>query len=299
MKILKTVLALMMFVTITTSCSKEEEPLTHDNYMEQNYTGCFQYIYKKNFNTGVLTNGTTYMFRWRADFTADVYIKNAKFSANMPDGINIAIEGLSWKNVDGVKKIAAKDVVPTQVTMNDKDVDASTYVIDALNLDVFERRLMDEQLTYIPNINMTIEMGDVEVITVQKQKVYFGSTGVTNNAELTNFTSKTAYYAVTLNPETMKASIDVYGAKFAEKMPPMNMRFDGISFDVSNLGYTLSCEELVPTINEEGVVVPQPRYAITNLNGKAAFATGLNLQFNCMGVFTVQANLGYAISSEE
>lgn len=298
MKILKTVLALMMFVTITTSCSKEEEPLTHDNYMEQNYTGCFQYIYKKNFNTGVLTNGTTYMFRWRADFTADVYIKNAKFSANMPDGINIAIEGLSWKNVDGVKKIAAKDVVPTQVTMNDKDVDASTYVIDALNLDVFERRLMDEQLTYIPNINMTIEMGDVEVITVQKQKVYFGSTGVTNNAELTNFTSKTAYYAVTLNPETMKASIDVYGAKFAEKMPPMNMRFDGISFDVSNLGYTLSCEELVPTINEEGVVVPQPRYAITNLNGKAAFATGLNLQFNCMGVFTVQANLGYAISSE-
>lgn len=298
MKILKTVLALMMFVTITTSCSKEEEPLTHDNYMEQNYTGCFQYIYKKNFNTGVLTNGTTYMFRWRADFTADVYIKNAKFSANMPDGINIAIEGLSWKNVDGVKKIAAKDVVPTQVTMNDKDVDASTYVIDALNLDVFERRLMDEQLTYIPNINMTIEMGDVEVITVQKQKVYFGSTGVTNNAELTNFTSKTAYYAVTLNPETMKASIDVYGAKFAEKMPPMNMRFDGISFDVSNLGYTLSCEELVPTINEEGVVVPQPRYAITNLNGKAAFATGLNLQFNCMGVFTVQANLGYAIPSE-
>ena len=60
-------------------------------------------------------------------------------------------------------------------------------------------------------------------------------------------------------------------------------------------------EEVTATVdepNEEGVVVPQPRYAITNLNGKAAFATGLNLQFNCMGVFTVQANLGYAIPSE-
>lgn len=299
MKLLKSLLALVMLVVMTTSCEKDSNSLLHDNYMELEYVGCFNYLNKKSVNQGVISTGTTYKFRWRADFTADVYIKNAKFSVNMPNGIDIDIEGLTWKNVDGVKTISAKDVVPTKVTFNGKEVDASEYVIDAFNLDVFERRLMNGPLTYIPNINMSMEKGDIEVVTVQKQKVYFGSTGVTNNAESTNFTSKTPYYAVTLNPETMEAVIDVYGARFAEAMLAVNMKFDGISFEVSNLGYTLSCEELIPTINENGVAVPYPQYAITNLRGNATFAKGLDLQFDCIGKFAVRANLGYALPAEE
>lgn len=298
MKFLKIILALVMFASVATSCSNDDAPSAHDNYMEQNYTGCFQYIYKKSLNTGVISSGTTYKFRWRGDFTADVYIKNAKFSAGMPSGIDITFEGLKWSNIDGVKRISATDVVPNAVTMNGTAVDASKYVIDALNIDILERRLMDEQLNYIPIINMSITMGDVEVITVQRQKVYFGSTGVVNSAESTNFTSKTPYYAVTLDANTMTANIDVYNAKFAEKMPAMNMKFSGIPFNVSNLGYTLACEELIPTIKESGVDVPYPNYKITNLSGDALFATGLNLQFNCMGVFTVQAKLSYAFPTE-
>lgn len=298
MKFLKTILALVMFASVATSCSNDDEPLAHDNYMEQDYTGCFQYIYKKSLNTGVISSGTTYKFRWRGDFTADVYVYNAKFAAGMPGGINITFEGLKWSNIDGVKRIAATDVVPNAVTMNGAAVDASKYVIDALNIDVFERRLMDEQLTYIPIINMSMTMGDIEVVTIQQQKVYFGSTGVTNNAASTNFTSKTPYYAVTLDAKAMTAKIDVYNAKFAEKMPAMNMKFSGIPFKVSNLGYTLECDELIPTIKDSGVDVPYPDYKITNLSGNALFATGLNLQFDCMEVFTVQANLTYAFPTE-
>lgn len=294
MKFLKTILALVMFASVATSCSNDDEPSAHDNYMEQNYTGCFQYIYKKSLNSGVIVKGTTYMFRWRADFTVDVYIKNAKFSANMPGGIDIAIEGLKWVSDKGVKVVSSTDVVPTKVTMRGNEVDASAYVIDDLKLNVFERRLMDDQLTYIPVINMSMTMGDVEVITVQKQTVYFGSTGVVNNAASTNFTSKTPYYAVTLDPDKTQATIDVYNAKFAEKMPAMNMKFAEIPFEVSNLGYKLACEELIPTIKD----VPYPSYKITNLNGDATFATGMNLQFNCMEVFTVQANLGYTLPTE-
>lgn len=294
MKFLKTILALVMFASVATSCSNDDEPSAHDNYMEQNYTGCFQYIYKKSLNSGVIVKGTTYMFRWRADFTVDVYIKNAKFSANMPGGIDIAIEGLKWVNDKGVKVVSSTDVVPTKVTMRGNEVDASAYVIDNLKLNVFERRLMDDQLTYIPVINVSMTMGDVEVITVQKQTVYFGSTGVVNNAASTNFTSKTPYYAVTLDPDKKQATIDVYNAKFAEKMPAMNMKFAEIPFEVSNLGYKLACEELIPTIKD----VPYPNYKITNLNGDATFATGMNLQFNCMEVYTVQANLGYTLPTE-
>ena len=53
---------------------------------------------------------------------------------------------------------------------------------------------------------------------------------------------------------------------------------------------------VIRSIVKKGEIdVPYPDYMITNLTGNAAFATGLNLQFNCMKVFTVQANLGYAM----
>lgn len=296
MKLLKTIFTVAIIALFATSCSNNDAPSAGDNYMEQEYYKCFNYIYKENLNMGVVSTGTTYKFRWRGDFTADVYVYNAKFSASMPDGVNIVIEGLKWSNVNGVKCINATDIVPTKVTMNGNDVGVSSYVIDKLKLEVYERRYIDGQSTdiYIPVINMSMTKGEVEVITVQKQKVYFGSTGVTNTAASTNFTSTDPYYAVTLDPTTMTASIDVYKAKFAKEMPAMDMNFSGVPFEVSHLGYKLFCEELVPTIKG----VPYPDYTITNLTGDATFATGLNMQFECMKVFAVQARLGYTDPNE-
>lgn len=288
MKLLKSVLALMLLVAATTSCGGDAPSLS-DNYMEQEYTGCFNYLYKKNLNAGVISTGTTYMFRWRADFTADVYVYNAKFSANMPNGINISFEGLTWRNVDGVKIVSVKDVVPTAVTMNGAAVDVSTYVIDNLRVEVMERRLMDAQSSYIPVINVSMTMGDMEAVTVQRQRVYFGSTGVFNNVANTNFITKSPYYTVTLDPSTMLATIDVYQAEFAASMPAMDMNFANVPFSVSNLGYKLTCEELIPTIKG----VPYPNYKITDLEGDATFSSGLDLRFNCMDTYSVQTKVGF------
>ncbi len=291
MKMLKSVLALMLLVAAITSCDGGGTPSLRDNYMEQEYTGCFNYLYKKSLNTGVISTGTTYMFRWRADYTADVYVYNAKFSAKMPDGINISFEGLTWRNVDGVKIVNAKDVVPTGVTINGAAVDVSAYVVDNLRVEVLERRLMDSQSSYIPVINVSMTMGDMEAVTVQRQRVYFGSTGVVNNEANTNFVSKSPYYAVTLDPSTMLADIDIYQAEFAANMPAMDMNFANVSFSVSNLGYKLTCEELIPTIKD----VPYPNYKITGLVGDATFASGLDLRFNCMETYSVQAKVGFPL----
>ncbi len=291
MKLLKSIFAIMLIATVTTSCDKNEEVYEpHENYLEQDYTGCFNYIYKKSVEAGTISIGTTYKFRWRADNTADIYVYNAKFSAMMPDGINITFEGLEWKEVDGVKKITLTDVIPTAVTMNGETVDASTYVIDALNLSVIERRMED---TYIPVINMSMTMGGVEVVTIQQRRMYFGSTMVTNNMASTNYTSESSYYLVTLNPLTKQATIDIYQAKFAEMMPAMDMKFSEIPFELSNMGYTLACEELIPTIKEGNNDVPYDEYKITNLSGVGQYDTGMDLNFDCRGVFTVQANLKY------
>lgn len=289
MKLLKTILALMMIVVMATSCSSDDAPNIDDSYMELEYDGCFNYIYKGSTNNGVISTGTSYKFRWNADNTADVHIYNAKFSAQMPSGINISFKGLKWDLVDGIKRIDVNDVVPTAVTMNGENVDVSSYLIDNLTIEVLERRLLNFTPEYIPVINVSITMDDVEVVTVQKQTVYFGQTDVTNVGTGKVFGQDASIYKVTLNPNNMLVTIEVYKAKFANGMPAQDMKFNGVSFDVSKDGYTLECEELIPTIKS----VPYPEYKVTNLRGDATFAKGLDLRFGCMGDYSVNAKLGY------
>ena len=169
MKLLKTILSVVLFAFIATSCNNDNNSILHDNYIEHDFTGNFSVIHKKSLNKSATYEGTTYKMRWRADFTADVYVYNAKFSMGMPDGVCITFEGLKWSYVDEVKSISLKDVAPTKVTMNGNDVDVSTYVLDELKVNVYERRLLNFKPEYMPVINVSMSMGDIEVISVQKQ----------------------------------------------------------------------------------------------------------------------------------
>ena len=293
MKFLKTILSVVLFAVIATSCNNNNNSILHDNYIEYEFTGNFSVIHKKSLDKSTTIEGTTYKFRWRSDFTADVYVYNAKFSAMMPDGVNIEFEGLKWTFVDEVKSISLKDVVPTKVTMNGNDVDVSTYVLNELKVNVYERRLLNFKPEYMPVINVSMSMGDIEVISVQKQMFYFGTTGVVNNQESNYFSTKSPIYLVSLDHKTKIATMDIYQAKFAENMPAMDMKFDSIPFEVSNVGYTLAVDEVIPTIGD----VPYPNYAIKSLSGRADFATGLDLRFDCMH-YSTTAKLGYPIPAE-
>lgn len=294
MKLLKSVLMLMMIVAMATSCEKEYIPGENEIFMELSYTeeGCFNYIYNESADSAVISTGTTYKFRWNDDYTADVYVYNAKFSVDMPDGINISFEGLKWEMIDGWKKICVNDIVPTSVTENGNQVDVSEYVLDNLTLNVFDRRLLNFTPEYIPVINMSVKKGDVVVVTVQKQVVFSGETKVTGGLD---YGYNSAVYKVALDPSTMLATIDLYNVKFAGMMPATDMRFKGIEFKLSNKGYSLNSQALIPVVVEGDVEVPNEKYKITNLKGNGVFATGLNLEFNCKGKYLVQASLGYPL----
>ena len=87
--------------------------------------------------------------------------------------------------------------------------------------------------------------------------------------------------------------MDIYQAKFAKDMPAMDMKLDSIPFEVSKEGYTLAVDEVIPTVGK----VPFPNYAIKSLSGRADFATGLDLRFDCMH-YSTTAKLGYPIVLE-
>ncbi len=288
MKLLKLIFFAAMCVMMATSCSDGDDNGLKDNYTEQEYVNCFNYVYNVRSGNGSVISGTSYMFRFRMDGTADVYVKNAKFAPQMPDGINFEFEGLKWSlNSSGYKVIAGVNLTPM---MNGNPVEG--YVVDNLKIELMDRYLGS---IYLPVINMSMMVnGAFEIVTIPMSITYFGKTGVVNEQANTNFTTKNPYYIVKLDPKTMTASIDIRGAKFAENMPAMDMVFPGVEFEVSRTGYDLNADSLIPEI----AGVPYPNYSITGLHGEALFETGLNLQFNCMGVFTVQANLGYVSVSQ-
>lgn len=291
MKFWKTLVSVALFAVFATSCGGDEDIL-HDNYLEQDYKGCFNVISKDGVD--VVYEGTTYMFRWRSDYTADIYIKNAKFSEGMPDGIEIAFEGLAWGYVDEVKTIYEKNIVPTSVKMNDVALnDVSSYVLDELSISILERRLVGFNSEYMPVINVSMKMGDVEVVTVQKQRFYFGSTNVVNSSGEIYYSKPLPFYLVSLNPTTGLATLDIYQAKFAEKMPAMDMQMKDIPFEVSTTGCRFAIDEVVPTIGG----VPYEDYMIKNMSGAVLFASGLDLRFNCMG-YAVSAQLTFPIKLE-
>lgn len=297
MKFWKTLVSVALFAVFATSCGGDEDIL-HDNYLEQDYTGCFNVISKKGVD--VISEGTTYMFRWRSDYTADVYIRNAKFSKMMPDGIDIAFEGLKWGYINEVKTIYEKNIVPTSVKMKGVAMnDVSSYVLDELNIGVLERRLMDANQgempvpEYMPVINVSMKMGDVEVVTVQKQRFYFGTIGVVNASDEIYYPKPLPFYLVSLNPTTGLATLDIYQAKFAEKMPAMDMKMKDIPFEVSTTGCKFAIDEVIPTIKD----VPYENYLIKNMSGAILFASGMDLRFNCMD-YAVSAQLGFPIKLE-
>ena len=286
MKFLKSIFAVVTAAIMLSSCGSDE---ASDSTMEMDYTGCFNYIYNKNLATGVICTGTTYKIVWKGDFTADVYVNNAKFSKAMPDGVNILFKDLKWSYLNGIKCINATNVVPSAVTMNGGNVELSTYVLDKINVEVLERRLLNFTPEYVPVVNISMSKGDVEVITIQKYRLYVGPTEVTNTMSQTKYNSPTKYYAVTLDPVSMEAKIDIYGASFANNMPQFDMTFSGVKFELSNVGYRLNSDNLIPTIRG----IKYEKYAITDLVGDGVFASGLDLQFNCKDIYAVDAKLGY------
>lgn len=303
MRFLKSVMIAAVFALFATSCEKNEGgDIMHDNYIEQEYTGCFSVINKKGADKYSILQGTTYKFRWRYDYTADIYIYNAKFSAMMPDGVNIDIEGLKWYYDGEVKVISAKDVVPTKVTMNGNSMnDMSSYVLNELNVEVFERRLFNFEAEYLPVISVSMRKGDVEVSAVREEEVYFGNTSVINAGNSSQFLTNKPIYKVSLNPETMLANIKIFQAQFADRMPPMDMEFNNIPFEIAQNGYKFATDELIPMIKG----IPFPDYKVTNLSGqatamtaKAISNTGLDLRFNCMDIYAVTSRLGYPIPTE-
>lgn len=282
---------LMMFFAILSmalvSCDSDG---VYESRTEQNYSNCFHYVLNlRTQNVSVFASPKYVIELDYVSSEAKIEIHNVKFAEGMSE-INMVLENLTWKkNSNGYKEIKEVDVIPV---VNGEAM--PSYVITELNAGILDRYVVKNGVeVYDPiiNINFTIN-GMFEVTAVPKSITYYGSTTV-ESAGGEPFNTTDPYYEIKIG-EDLIAEIDIYGAKFADKMPSMDMTFSGVAVTVrSGLGYVLESESLVPTIGE----TPYPDYLITDLSGAANFTAGLNLSFKCMSRFAVTADLGYVQKS--
>ena len=87
----------------------------------------------------------------------------------------------------------------------------------------------------------------------------------------------------------MTMTVLINGAKFADRMPGLNIQLDNIPMQIVDGGasFTFSTDQLIPTIGGD----PYPMYPCSNISGTLSPETGLTFRFDCdvprMGLYTV------------
>ena len=106
------------------------------------------------------------------------------------------------------------------------------------------------------------------------------------------YMSDVTLYAVAIDPNTNKAEIGLYNAKFAEPMPQLTMYLQGLNVEYTEDGYEISApaEGVVPLVGND--LVPYPDYIFNNFNLECEGdkLTSIDVEFQVAGKFNGRFN---------
>lgn len=263
-------LAALAIAFFTASCSNDED----DNKFIEEFGLNQMYTVTMGNNSSVYpATRFTYKLNYSAA-TADITIKDVKFSPKMPE-ITMEIKNIPFSNTATGIKISANNLVP-EVGGNPMP----EYTITSLNC-----RLTDSAITNFSTSMLSFVVNNAIAITAYPVPVTFEYDSKTtvniaySSSTLDDFIFNKTSYAVYLNTENNLAQLYIYNAKFAEKMPAMNMIFPNIPFTATASGFELNCSQLIPTLNN-AEKTPVENQAIHELT--ASISNGkLSLHFLC------------------
>lgn len=285
MKNLKTLFLFFAVALALTACDSDDS-----NYAASWKYECYDnlnYVLNVGSGQGSVYTGASYAIEFFSDGKAKVVAKNVQFAPGMPE-IEMTLDGLTWSQTsNSFMTINATDVIPVVY-----GEEMPEYMINQLTVGVLDRSAQGDATVF--DISYSVLGGSFKVVALPKQVKYYGTTNVRNIASGTEFFTVDPYYVLSFS-ENLTANVDIYGAKFAQNMPAQNMSFKNIPVTVTSNGCVLSVGDLVPEIGD----VPYPNYPVTNFNAIVNFSSGVDLDFNCMEVFAVSADLGYYIPSAD
>ncbi|MDE6266250.1 MAG: hypothetical protein K2M07_02740 [Muribaculaceae bacterium] len=163
----------------------------------------------------------------------------------------------------------------------------------------FKKRMRSMGMEGIPVYDITyIVNGSYNVRSVQMSTFYFGQTETTIIGTESLFKTDETFYCVTFDPTVRKdgkpqARLFMYNAKFAPKMPEMNLMLLELYADFTVDGFTIKADEASVYTGTVQNPKEEPDYAVTDFDMIGKFSTGVEFEYTAAGRFHSSAKCGY------
>ncbi len=269
----------LITASLFSSCLGDKD---NDYTTTDKLTGYFNVIFDKDGNQ-TFKEGVSYEVKWT--YSDNVKADLSIIGLQLPDGqkySSLNFNDVNWKlNNRGWQDITLTDATPSNVP---------GLVFDKLNFQLLNRIYGSLQFPACSVIEYTINDSEYRVISLPQQTVEVGTTRVTDPSGkvFTMNDSESPFYYFILNPSDQSGFVVIQGAKFAENMPAMNMKFPGMKFNVDEYGnIILHANEITPTLLSAGTTdintpgTPFEAAKITNFVSDYRPGSGVDMNFTC------------------
>lgn len=260
-------------IMMSSCTSSDNEPVT----VNSNIGRCMTYIQdnnSKNEQYSTLTFGAEFNY---TDYTVDLTISGLVLPTGATGGDaypSMVLKKLPWKfNKEGWRVINVKNVTP--------EITGMSVVPVFTEFNLLAADMFSDDGDYTPAFIYDFE---IENRYEGKGALLSGRTTSTDPdgnfyiPEIDPSNHVRVAYWVDLNFDDKTADLYIYGAKFLNRMPSLNLEFPDIPFTYEYDGtIKLSMANLTPEYNG----LPYPSFPISALKGTLNFRTGLDLEFNC------------------
>ena len=274
---------LFAFILAVAACLGFTSCLSDKNNEETITTNCPGYInaiYDPATGKTVYSDGVAYELKVNyTKSTADIQITGLK----TPDGYSyppLLLSNLKFvTNSRGWMEFNEVDLMPSSGT--------GSPVFTRFHIEMLNRTVGNY---YVPCLDISYTINNTYTVhSVASGYIEVGTTNVTATlADGKTFTytpddNNAPSYTINLDGKTQKATVFITGAKFAEQMPAMNMKFKDIPFSIDASGYIrFSSPGFTPyRIMADNQEVPDENHPITNFAALIMPASGTTITFVC------------------
>lgn len=239
-------------LAVAQGCTKED-----DSVVEFTFNSCFTYV--QNASEGSF-NETGYVLKLNyTTGTADLVINNLVG----PDGLSfgkVEVGGMPWKIDKGWIVASGKNIKGN-----------SKVTFDNLDVRIFGRSDLHPGLSISYSAN-----GDFKGLASHNAQLLFGKT-VSSSPALGAYENTDTYYTFVIDTKNQTADITLYGAKFIDRMPAMDITLPGVPFTIKDTRAEWSVDAITPVSGG----TPYESFPITNLKGEFDFGGNYTMEFDC------------------
>lgn len=215
--------------------------------------------------------------------------------------VNFAITGLQVSHSSPAYNVAEMNV---KYSLNEKgevvfNIPSMTNGVCTVTDLRFRYRMRNMGVNNIPVYDITYTVNNnYKVRAVQTATYYFGETETSILGTESVYTTDKTFYCVVFDPTSVKdgkmlTRLLMYNAKFAPKMPEMNLMLLDLYAELDLRGYTVEQDEAKVYTGSPQNPKEEPDYLVTGFTMSGSYANGVEFDYTSAGRFKSSAVCGF------